>query len=263
MIAVGLVYVGLIATLLGGVSLIKPLAFIGIPSRLRGAFILGLGLLIAGVGMAFPAKDLRITVFQTQLDQFAPVYQFNEVHSIRVRAPRDGVYRAIKKVTADEIVFFRTLTWFRRLGRPGPESILNPTERLPLLEVATRTSFLLLAEEPDHEIVVGTAVMAPPGFRPKRRAVPEDFKAIRAPGFAIAAMNFLVEDDGPGASIVTTETRVYATNTSARRRFSEAPRGSSSPVNTAACEDTTALGSAPPTVIRRPNSLNGPRQKSA
>ena len=219
MIAVGLVYVGLIAALLGGVSLVKPLAFWGIHSRLQGTFPLGLGLLIAGLGCAFPAKEVRVAVFQTQLDQFAPVYQFNEVHSIRVMAPKDRVYRAIKTVTADEILFFRALTWVRRLGRPGPESILNPPDRLPLLEVATRTSFLLLAEEPDHEIVVGTAVMAPHGWRPKRRPTPEDFKAIREPGFAIATMNFLAEDAGPGASVVTTETRVYATDASARRRF--------------------------------------------
>jgi len=32
-------------------------------------------------------------------------------------------------------------------------------------------------------------------------------------------MNFLVEDAGPGAMLVTTETRIYATDASARRRF--------------------------------------------
>jgi len=61
--------------------------------------------------------------------------------------------------------------------------------------------------------------MAPRGWRPKRRPTPEDFKALREPGFAIAAMNFLVEDAGSGACIVTTETRIYATDASARRRF--------------------------------------------
>lgn len=219
MLAVGLVYVGLIVALLGGVSLVKPPALVGIQSRLQGTFILGLGLLIAGVGWAFPAREARVAVFRKQLDRFVPVYQFSEVHSIRVTASKDRVYRAIKAVTADEIMFFRTLTWVRRLGRPGTESILNPPQRLPLLEVATRTGFLLLAEEPDREIVIGTLVMAPRGWRPKKSPMPEDFKAIREPGFAIAAMNFLVEDAGPGACTVTTETRVFATDASARRRF--------------------------------------------
>jgi len=219
MLAVGLVYAGLVVTLVGAVSLVNPQAFVGIHSRLQGALILGLGLLIVGAGWAFPAKQMRVAVFRTQLDQFVPLYQFNEVHSIRVMAPKDRVYRAIKTVTAGEIPFFRTLTWLRRLGRSAPESILNAPQRLPLLEVATQTGFLLLAEEPDHEIVVGTAVMVPRGWRPRKSITPEDFKTIREPGFAIAAMNFLVEDAGPGGCTVTTETRVYATDASARRRF--------------------------------------------
>jgi hypothetical protein len=76
-----------------------------------------------------------------------------------------------------------------------------------------------LVEEPNHEIVVGTAVIVPPGWRPNRSPTPEDFKAVHDPGFALAAMNFRVEADGPAASIVTTETRVYATDASSRRRF--------------------------------------------
>ena len=219
MFAITLVYLGLIAAVLGIASLVKPLSFLGIRSRLQAIFVLVLGLLIAGVGWAFPANEMRVAVVRTQLDLYVPAYQFNEFHSIRVMAPRDRVYQAIKDVTPDEIRLFRTLTWLRRFGRPGPESILNAPEHLPILEVATRTSFLLLAEERDREIVVGTLVMAPRGWRPKRRPMPEDFKAVREPGFAIAAMNFLVEDAGPGACIVTTETRIYATDASARRSF--------------------------------------------
>src|SRR5713226_519488 len=219
MIAAGVVYLGLIVAVLGTASLVKPLSFLGVGSRLQAIFVQVLGLLIAGVGCAFPANEVRVAVVRTQLDLYAPVYQFNESHSVRVMAPRDRVYQAIKDVTPDEIRLFRTLTWLRRFGRPGPESILSAPEHLPILEVATRTSFLLLAEEPDREIVVGTLVMAPRGWRPKRRPTPEDFKALREPGFTIAAMNFLVEDAGSGACIVTTETRIYATDASARRRF--------------------------------------------
>jgi hypothetical protein len=51
-------------------------------------------------------------------------------------------------VTAEEIVFFRTLTWLRRFGRPGPESILNPPAHVPLLDIATKKSFLVLVDEP-------------------------------------------------------------------------------------------------------------------
>jgi len=122
-------------------------------------------------------------------------------------------------VTADEIPFFRALTSLRRLGRPGPESILNAPERLPILEVATRTSFLLLAEEREREVVVGTVVLAPRGTRIDGKPTPEQFRALEAPGFAKATMNFLLEDAPEDTCLLTTETRVHATDASSRRRF--------------------------------------------
>jgi hypothetical protein len=181
--------------------------------------ILVAGLFLVAIGMTLPASETRIALPQSQLDQFMPLYQFSEFHSIRVAAPKEQVYKAIKQVTANEILFFQTLTWIRRFGRPGPESILHAPEQKPLLEVATRSGFLPLAEEPEHEIVIGTLVVAPPGWRPASEPTPQDFKALHAPGFALAAMNFRIEDAGPGVCLMTTETRVYATDAAASRRF--------------------------------------------
>ena len=127
-----LIYFGLLTAVFGGVSLIKPLKFLEIRSRWRGALVLGLGSVAAIAGFALPIEEYRIATPQTQLDQFAPLYQFREFHSIRVAAPRDRVYLSMKMVTADEISLFRTLTWIRRGGRGGPECILNPTENVPL-----------------------------------------------------------------------------------------------------------------------------------
>jgi hypothetical protein len=216
---VAVVYLGLIAAFLGGVSLLRPLSFLAIRTRRQAALILALGLIIVAIGGSLPASEIRVATPHLQLDQFVPVYQFSEFHSIRIAAPREQVYRALKSVTADEIGLFRTLTWIRRFGRPGPEGILNAPEHQPLLDVATKTTFLLLAEEPNHEIVVGTVVGAPRGWRANGRVTPANFKSLHEPGFALAAMNFIVEDAGPDASIVTTETRVYATDMAARRRF--------------------------------------------
>lgn len=219
MIPVSVVYAGFLLVFLGFVSLLKPLKLLRIRTRPRGALILLMGLVVVAAGMALPAEETRIAEPRTQLDHFMPVYQFAEFHSIRVAASREQAYRAIKAVTADEIFLFRTLVWIRRFGRKGPESILNAPERRPLLDVATHTTFLLLAENPGDEIVVGTAVVAPPGWRPRGRPTPEGFRSLQAPGFALAAMNFRLEDAGPGACRVTTETRVYATDAGVRRRF--------------------------------------------
>lgn len=153
------------------------------------------------------------------LDRVLPSYQFREFHSTRVRATPERVYHAIRDVTASEILFFRALTWLRRFGRPGPASILNAPERRPLLDVATRTSFITLADSAG-EIVVGTVVMNPPNAPRVRPATADEFTAL-APqdGYALAAMNFVVTPRADGACDVSTETRVYATDEAARRRF--------------------------------------------
>jgi len=125
MVGVVVVYLGLIATFLGGVSLLRPLSFLAIRTRRQAVLVLGLSLIVVVTGLFLPARAVCVATPRTQLDQFAPAYQFSEFHSIRIAAPKEQVYRAIKLVTADEIVLFRTLTWLRRFGRPGPESILS------------------------------------------------------------------------------------------------------------------------------------------
>jgi hypothetical protein len=119
MLGVVVVYLGLIATILSGVSLLRPLTSLAIHSRRQAALILTLGFIVVVVGGSLPAREARVAAPRTQLDQFAPVYQFSEFHSVRIAASKEQVYRALKLVTANEIVFFRTLTWIRRFGRPG------------------------------------------------------------------------------------------------------------------------------------------------
>ena len=219
MLPVVVVDAGLALVFVGVLSLLKPLRFLRIPSRARGGLVLLAGLLAVAVGLAWPAGETRVAVPQSALDRFVPVYQFAEHHSTRVAASRERTYRAIQDVTAGEIALFRTLTWLRRFGRPGPENILHAPPDRPLLAVALRTGFLVLAEDPGQEIVIGTAVVTPPGWRRNHRLTPEGFRALHAPGFALAAMNFRLEDAGPGACQVTTDTRVYATDARSRRLF--------------------------------------------
>jgi hypothetical protein len=223
MVGVVVVYLGLMAAFLGGVSLLRPVSFLAIRTRGQAAVVLALGLALVVMGGSLPAEEVRVVTPRTLLDQVAPVYQFSEFHSIRIAAPKEQVYRALKLVTADEIVFFRTLTWLRRFGGPGPEGVLNPPPNVPILDVATRTSFLVLAEEPDREIVLGTLAIAPRGWRPRGKPTPDGFKALivsaNSPGFVSATMNFRIEDASPTACTLTTETRVYATDASNRRGF--------------------------------------------
>jgi hypothetical protein len=204
-----LVYAGAVLAILGVavIFILKPV----------GLAVAAAGVGLAALGMLLPAREARASTPQTRLDEFAPVWQFRELHSTVIAAPPARVFAAIKQVRADEILFFRALTWIRRGGRRLPESILNAGDSTPIIDVATRTGFVRLAEDAPRELVIGTVVVAPPGARGE--ATPEVFQKPMPPGFALAAMNFLVVPDGAGGSRVSTETRVFATSDAARRRF--------------------------------------------
>lgn len=218
MVAVVLTDIGLLTAFAGLMSLVRPLAFIGIHSRRRATEVLLAGLLLAILALLLPARETSVASAATALDRTTPSYQFHEVHSITVRAPPERVYRAIKEVTQDEILFFHTLVWIRQLGRPLPESIRTAPRERPLLDIATHTTFLTLADGP-QEILIGTIVHAPPGAW-RRPDTPDDFLSLRGRnGYALATMNFVIRGAADGTSVVSTETRVYATDAPARRRF--------------------------------------------
>jgi hypothetical protein len=181
-----------------------------------GLILAAAGVLLTGAGLMAPARDSRIAQEESQLDRFMPVWQFHEVHTLHIDAPPDVVFASVRAVRADEIRLFNLLTWIRRGGRSLPEGILNAGDREPLLDIATRSGFVWLANDAPRELVVGTAVIAPRGA--DKCIPPEAFRQQLPPGYAIAAMNFAVRPEGTG-SRVTTETRIYANSSRAKRRF--------------------------------------------
>jgi hypothetical protein len=215
-----LVYAALASALAGAISILIPLRFLGIRSRHRGVAVATAGVGIAILAALLPVTERRADKRQSHLDDFMPRWQFDERHAIVVAAPPATVFEAIRKVSADEIRLFGLLTSIRRGGRKGPESIVNAPAQQPLLDVATRTTFVWLADEPPRELVVGTIVAAPQGFRRRGgKVTPELFGRPLQPDFALAAMNFIVAPDGRGGSLVSTETRVFANDRSSMRRF--------------------------------------------
>jgi hypothetical protein len=161
--------------------------------------LLAFGSAAIATALLWPARTRHVATRTTQLDRAMPAWQFREVHSIDIHAPPERVYAAMRGVTANEILFFRTLTAIRRLGRRQRESILNAPATEPLLDVATRNGFDVVADDPPQEYVVETVIARP-----------------RA---CIAAMNFRITPEGLERSVLTTETRVYAATPAAARRF--------------------------------------------
>ena len=104
------------------------------------------------------------------------------------------------------------------MGQRGQDSLINAPVRRPLLETATRTGFLTLADEREREVVIG-AVMGRTAEWARPRRSPEQFRRLNAPDVAKVAMNFRIEAAQGGGCRVVTETRVYATTRLSRRIF--------------------------------------------
>ena len=162
----------------GLLSILRPIRLLRIRNRRVAAVVFLAGAIGAWRVLHAPVLANYVTEPASKLDEFAPIYQFSETASIPVRATAERVYDAIFRVTAAEVPFYRTLAWVRRGGASGPESVLNPSDNEPLVRVATRTSFLMLAEVPGREFVMGAVVVAPEGVRLASGPTPEMFKGL-------------------------------------------------------------------------------------
>jgi hypothetical protein len=221
-----ILYAGAVAALAGAIGLVRPIRRLGLPTRRRGAAVAASGVGLVAAALLLPVATRRATGRDTLIDRAIPEWQFGEFHARRVRATPAEVFRAIHDVRASEIFLFRLLTFIRNPNRRiQGEHILNAPDDKPILDVSLNGGFVLLGEEPDRELLIGTVVAAPPDvIRAARegRVPPLDaarFRTLDSPGFARAVMNFRATPETDGWTRVTTETRVHAIDRATQRRF--------------------------------------------
>jgi len=216
-----LVYAGLLTAAAGLVSIVRPPRRLGIPTRRRAALVIALGLGVGLVGALLPAP-LRRSPENRLIDRFMPEYHFNEVHSVRIKAPPDRIFRALLAVTPDEVRWLRTLFWIRSL----PALLLGrapagPGNSKPLLAPGRGAGSVRLGEVSDRELLIGLAgpFWKPAGGPRPRIDGPSEFLALDDPAYAKATMGFWLHDEGAGSWRLTTETRVFTPAPSTRRTF--------------------------------------------
>ena len=93
---------------------------------------------------------------------------------------------------------------------------------MPIVDGLVRGGFVRLAEVPSREIVFGVVgrFWKLIGNTPITTVGdPESFTSFEEPGYAKAAMSFLVRAEGRGSRLIT-ETRIQTTDAAAARSFS-------------------------------------------
>ena len=151
------------------------------------------------------------------LDRFMPNYEVVERHHIRVVAPAEIVLATAAETDLQHTQIVRAIFRAREviLGSE-PDPVSRPSG---LLAWTKSLGWRVLADVPGHEVVMG-AVTQPWKANVTFQGLPaEEFSAFNEPGFVKIAWTLRADPVSATESVFRTETRVVATDASARAKF--------------------------------------------
>ena len=144
------------------------------------------------------------------LDDFLPVYEFSERHSLAIDAPAGRIDEAFRSVSISDIPVARALWWVRRLGRRYGD----PTKPF----IGGDLPGVVLDDVPQEGVVLGLTGQfwrvlggARDAAAPTTR---DEFIAYARADSCKAVVDFRI-----GPKLLSTETRVHVADSAARRQF--------------------------------------------
>ncbi len=146
-----------------------------------------------------------------RIDDVLPTWDWRSAHNAKVAASPERAAAAAREISGRDLPVTGVLMRIRMLGR-------HRSDDRPLLEAMARIGLVMLIDEP-RDVVLG-GVISPWRLRGGHRRVgsADELRAFAEPGWVRAATAFTVTPEGAG-SRVRTETRIAATDDTARRRF--------------------------------------------
>ena len=152
------------------------------------------------------------------IDEILPEYDFAEWHAITISAPAPIVFEKVLTLDLRRSLVIRTLFALRSL--PGIFNGRDPSRQsLGLtMDALLKSGFILLAQLPNREIVLGLAGRFWTACGDIQEMEPDAFREFNQPGFAKAVWNFSLHPI-PGGTNLRTETRVRCLDGLSRRKF--------------------------------------------
>ncbi len=162
------------------------------------------------------AKVLAAAAKDSLLDRFIPEPEVVEHHKIDIQAPADVVMTAAREMELLNSPVVRAIIRARELALGGePDTQSHPTR---LLEQMQSIGWVVLAEQPGRELVMG-AVTQPWQAAPVFRSIASaEFREFAEPGFVKIAWTLRADPVDQQRSTFHTETRVCTTDAEARAR---------------------------------------------
>ena len=143
------------------------------------------------------------------LDDFLPVYEFSERHSLAIEAPASRIDDALRSVSMADIPVARALWWLRRLGQARGDATKPFVDEFPgvVLEDVPREGVVLGLTGQFWRLRGGTR-------DPDRPRSTDEFLTYDRPDMCKAVIDLRV-----GRSSLSTETRVHVSDPASRRKF--------------------------------------------
>lgn len=144
----------------------------------------------------------------TILHELLPKYHFSERHHVITQASHSRLYNAITNIDLSRAPMVWLLYYVRRM----PKASLT-------LEGMKGIGFSVLGMKRDREYVIG---LVGKFWKPVPEIVnvpPLEFAGFNEKGYAKAALNYLIDETPDGIRLLSTETRIYCTSSSARIPF--------------------------------------------
>lgn len=150
------------------------------------------------------------------MDRFVPDFDVSERHTLVIAATPERVLAATRELRSKELPLFVVLMGLRGLPGLVRGRKVFRLDR-PLLDELVRLGFVRLGETADAFLlgISGRFWRLDGGLR---RVPADEFASFAEPGWVQAAVDFRVEDH-PDGTLLSTETRIVATDEYARRRF--------------------------------------------
>lgn len=152
------------------------------------------------------------------IDRFMPRAEVTECHETVVHAPADIVFDVAQNFDLQSIPLVRAIFWLRAkvLRAAAPPAQLFAKG---LVAETTATGWGILAERPGRELVVGSVTQPWKGDVIFTSVEPERFATYSEPDMVKIVWTLEAEPLGPKLTRFRTETRVLATDETARTKF--------------------------------------------
>jgi hypothetical protein len=159
-----------------------------------------------------PPRSLEL---RSLIDELLPNHDFSAAYEIRIHAPTSVVHQRLLCSNFNEVWIVRLLMTLRSGRRIPPNRVTSD-----LRQRLQGTGFVMLAEVPGEELVIGVAgrFWRPDGGRCLDLTAGH-FAGFSRPGYAKVAWNFKLRTDSTESTVLSTETRIRCFGRTALWKF--------------------------------------------